>query len=203
MANPPPNLESILATLGNIGLKRTCPVASCLTDIAAAQQPRPSSTPQGGPPPTNPYSAQAPPYPPPPTYGYPAPSASGTFDLSAVKPVSSGTVALTDAVARAKAFAAKNGVTPYAQSTPYVSNEPRAQENRSYGRSRSRSPPPRRDGFRENYNPYRDERREDRSHQSRDFGGDRFSPRGNHGGTTRDRSPKGGNDDNSETLQIE
>ncbi|KAK1772852.1 hypothetical protein QBC33DRAFT_31687 [Phialemonium atrogriseum] len=210
MANPAPDLESILAAL-------------------AAQRP-PNSTPahsQGGhaapaasypPAAHNPYATQAPPYQAGPSaYGYPAPSSSGNFDLSSIKPVNSGTVTIADAIAQAKAFATKNGATPYEHSSPYPpTKEPRGPDSRQYGRSRSRSPPPRRDGFRDNFNPYRDERRDDRGHQPREYGNDRsvspairggrqgFSPRG-VSGAPRERSPPrgGGGDDNTETMQIE
>lgn len=172
----------------------------------------------------NPYPSQAPPYQQAPgAYGYPAPSASGNLDLSSIKPVNSGTVTIADAIAQAKAFATKNGVTPYEHSGPYPPNDSRGPDGRAYGRSRSRSPPPRRDAFRDNFNPYRDERREDRGHQPREYGhghdrrsispgprGGRqgFSPRGGSG-APRDRSPPrgggggGGGDDNTETMQIE
>lgn len=91
-------------------------------------------------------------------------------------------------------------------------------------RSRSRSPPPvRRDTFRDNYNPYRDERRGEREPPARDpYGRERsfspglrarappgtFSPPrpglGGSGHPVRERSPIGrGGDDNTETLSIE
>ena len=97
---------------------------------------------------------------------------------------------------------------------------------RQYRRSRSRSrspPPPRRENFRDNYNPYRDERRDDRrGANGRDFqrdrsfspnprdrraGGNAFSPPPGRGyGTRGDRSPRGGTgggETTVETIQID
>lgn len=228
MANQAPDLESILAALGNTASLKGKPYGTYLTSPTASQRP-PTSTPshpQSGlpasaaapasyaPPAHNPYASQAPPYQQAPgSYGYPAPSSSGNLDLSSIKPVNSGTVTIADAIAQAKAFATKNGATPYEHSGAYPSKDSRGPDNRSYGRSRSRSPPARRDAFRDNFNPYRDERREDRGPQSREYGRDRslspgprggrqgFSPRGGSG-PPRDRSPRGG-DDNTETMEIE
>jgi far upstream element-binding protein len=87
---------------------------------------------------------------------------------------------------------------------------------RSYRRSPSHSPPPtRRDAFRDNYNPYRDERRDDRrgapggrdrsySPGPRDRQGDSFRPSssrdyGGRGG----RSPPGRGEENVEMIQID
>lgn len=97
-------------------------------------------------------------------------------------------------------------------------------------RSRSRSPPPsRREPFRDNYNPYRDERRSERPPAGRDqYGRERsfspgprgrgppgtFSPGRSGGGgggySMRERSPMGrggggggGDSDNSESISIE
>lgn len=145
-------------------------------------------------------------YPPPGAYGYPQPSSSGTVDLSAIKPVNSGTVSIQDAIAKAKAVAAANNLAPYERPPVYAGSDGRR-------RSRSRSPP-RREAFHENYNPYRDERRADRA--PRDHGRERsyspgprgrqgggaFSPRGSN--SARQRSPLRGEDDSSsETMQIE
>lgn len=146
-------------------------------------------------------------YPPPAAYGYPQPSSSGTVDLSAIKPVNSGTVSIQDAIAKAKAVAAANNLAPYERPPVYAGNDGRR-------RSRSRSPP-RREAFHDNYNPYRDERRADRGardHGGRDRsyspgprgrqGGGAFSPRGAN--PARQRSPLRGEDDSSsETMQIE
>lgn len=102
---------------------------------------------------------------------------------------------------------------------PSRDNDPRL-AGRSYRRSRSRSrSPPRvvRDSFRDNYNPYRDERRDDpRRSNGPGFARDRsFSPgpRGRPSGSTYspppsrayERSPPGrrGGDDNVETINID
>jgi far upstream element-binding protein len=142
-------------------------------------------------------------FPPPGAYGYPQPSSSGTVDLSAIKPVTSGTVSIQDAIAKAKAVAAANNLAPYERPPVYAGNDSRR-------RSRSRSPP-RREAFHDNYNPYRDERRAERG--GRDHGRERsyspqrgrqgaFSPRGSN--SARQRSPLRGEDDSSsETMQIE
>lgn len=156
--------------------------------------------------------------------GYPLlqPSNSGSLDLSSIKPVNSGTVSIADAIAKAKAIAAQKGVSydRPAPSNQYAGPDPRMNGGaRAYktSRSRSRSPPARRDGFRENFNPYRDERRGDRGPVARDYRersfspGPRgrgppgaFSPHGGGGGyPQRDRSPPGRGDDNVESIQIE
>lgn len=155
-------------------------------------------------------------YPPPGQYAYPQPSSSGSLDLSAIKPVNSGTVSLQDAIAKAKAVAAANNIAPYEQQRApgYGGPDARAGDGRHWGRDRSRSP--RRDNFRD-ANPYRDERRDERpardyGHQSRDRsfspgprgrqGGGAFSPRGVN--AVRQRSPlRSGGDDDSETMEIE
>ncbi|KAK7735268.1 hypothetical protein SLS53_007658 [Cytospora paraplurivora] len=147
-------------------------------------------------------------YAPPGQYQYPQPSSSGTVDLSGIKPVSSGSVSLQDAIARAKAVAAANNLAPYERPQGLGGNDGRRQ-------SGSRSPTQRREAFHDNYNPYRDERREERP--NRGYGRDRsyspgprgrqgsggaFSPRGAN--PIRQRSPLRGDDDNSsETMQIE
>lgn len=154
-------------------------------------------------------------YPPPAQYSYPQPSSSGTLDLSAIKPVTSGTVSLQDAIAKAKAVAAANNIAPFERPPGFGGSN----DGRQYRRSRSRSPSSRsRDPYQHNYNPYRDERRDDRP--PRDYGRDHardrsyspgprgrqsggsFSPRGVN--AVRQRSPLRGDDDNSsETMQIE
>lgn len=149
-------------------------------------------------------------------YQYPQPSSSGSVDLSAIKPVNSGTVSIQDAIARAKAVAAANNLSPYERTPVYAPPEVRQGDGHQYQPSRSRSPTARREAFRDNVNPYRDERRDDR--QPRDYGhardrsysprgrhgGASFSPRGSNNGSARDRSPlRGSGDDNSETMQIE
>ncbi|KAI9739480.1 MAG: hypothetical protein M1818_005168 [Claussenomyces sp. TS43310] len=153
-------------------------------------------------------------------YALPQPSNSGSVDLSGIKPISSGTVSITDAIAKAKAIAAEKGVN-YERPALYGGSDPRIGGGR---RSRSRSPPPaRRDAFRDNYNPYRDERRGDRVPTGRDYGRERsfspgalargapgtFSPpRPGIGGVSyapRERSPVGrsSDSDNMETISIE
>lgn len=138
------------------------------------------------------------------------------MDLRAIRPVNSGTVSIAEAIAKAKSYAAEAGVASYERPVVYPAHNGRgdgrdSREGRDYRRrSRSKSPASRRDTYRDNYNPYRDERREERS---RDYGhpGGRYSPDG-HGrggpyrssnGRDRDRSPPRGGDDNSETIQIE
>jgi far upstream element-binding protein len=132
--------------------------------------------------------------------------------------VNSGTVSIADAIAKAKAIAAEKGVS-YDRAPPsYNSQDPRVPGARPYrtSRSRSRSPPARRDAFRDNFNPYRDERRSDRVPTARDYRerslspglrgrgpSGAFSPHGGSGYVPRDRSPPRGNDDTVESIQIE
>ncbi|KAI2617433.1 hypothetical protein GGR54DRAFT_206986 [Hypoxylon sp. NC1633] len=200
-------------------------VQAILAALAAAQggapaTPNQPATPYAAPgyptnPPSNAYSAipantQPLPYA---TGAYPMPAAPG-FDLSAIRPVNSGTVNIGDAIAQARNFAADQGLTPYEQppSGSYQAYDARAAVDSRHYRSRSRSPPARRDAYRDNFNPYRDERRNDRAVHPRDYGRDRsmspgfnrnrssggvFSPRGHSG---RDR---GGDDDDSEIIEIE
>ena len=162
------------------------------------------------PPGQNPYPPQPGAYPPATAYPYPQPSASGSIDLSTIRPVNSGTLQLADAIAKAKAYAAEKGVTPYdRQPTAYP--DPRQADSRHYQRPRSKSPRGR-ESFRDNFNPYRDERRAEHGGQDRGYGRERsfspgrgrqgFSPRGAHGGG-RERSPLRGKDDNVETIEIE
>ncbi|KAL2203483.1 hypothetical protein CC79DRAFT_1278121 [Sarocladium strictum] len=187
--------------------------ATCkLTSDAAAQRPAttPTQTPPGAPsqayPPPGAQYQQGPPgapaynAPPP---GLPAPASSGNVDLSAIRPINSGTVNFDDIVSKARALAGQKGATSYDRPIVYNS-EPRASEPRGF-RSRSRSP--RGDYHHDNY---RDDRRggggggygrdygRDRSH-SPPRGGRQSSPRG--GG--RDRSPIRGGDDSSEVIEIE
>lgn len=211
---------------------QTRDIQSILAALSAAQRapfPTPSQVPAGAPPsyppphgaqsaPPAPYPGAPQQYPPAsaPGYGLPQPSSSGNVDLSAIRPVNSGTVGsagFEDAIAKAKAFAAQNGLSSYDRPIVYAQEPPRGQDSRGYQQSRSRSPPTHRDPYRDQVNPYRDERREDRSH-GRDYGnrersyspnrrGRTFSPR--NGNNNRDRSPlrSNGGDDNSETIQIE
>jgi far upstream element-binding protein len=146
-------------------------------------------------------------------------------DLSNVKPVNSGVVSIADAIAKAKAIAAEKGVAyerppSYGGAPSYGGQDPRASGGRPYrtSRSRSRSPPPaRRDAFRDNFNPYRDERRGgDRAPPMRDYrersfspgprgkgAGGSFSPAQGGSGYTRQRSPQRGGESNVESISIE
>ncbi|OHF02478.1 KH domain-containing protein, partial [Colletotrichum orchidophilum] len=212
MAEPPRDISSILAALG--AAQRG--TSSTPTQGQPGMPPSYPPPPGGQPPPSYPPMPQqsAPPYGGGGGYpGLPQPSSSGSLDLSSIRPVNSGTVSIADAIAQAKAFAAEKGVASYDRPLVYSNEAPRGQDPR-YGRSsRSRSPSNRRDQFRDNFNPYRDERRDDRP-APRDYGhgrersfspgprGRTFSPRNSNG---RERSPlRGtGGDDNAETIQIE
>lgn len=97
---------------------------------------------------------------------------------------------LEQAISHARNYATEQGITPHDRS-----------QDRGYRRSRSRSPPGRRDGYRDNFNPYRDERRNQRDRSySPGPRGRNFSPRGGHG---RERSPMRGRDDNIEMMEID
>ncbi|ORY64217.1 uncharacterized protein BCR38DRAFT_485354 [Pseudomassariella vexata] len=203
MADQSRSIESILAALA----QRPTPTPGQQPPAGAGYQQTP---PPNAYPPPMPHGAQPTQYTPS-AYSLPQPSSSGNLDLSAIKPVNSGTVDIADAIAKAKAFANEKGISSYDISR---APPPAAQygDARHY-RSRSRSPPARRDAFRDNFNPYRDERRDDGRGNARDYGGGHersmspgpgrgrssgtFSPRGSNG---RDR---GGADDDSETVQIE
>ncbi|KAK2037779.1 KH domain-containing protein [Colletotrichum somersetense] len=215
MAEPPRDISSILAALGAAQRGTSSTPAQGQPGMPPGYPPPPG----GQPPPSYPPMPQqsAPPY----AGGYPGlpqPSASGSLDLSSIRPVNSGTVSIADAIAQAKAFAAEKGVTSYDRPIVYSNEPPRGPDSRGYSRtSRSRSPSNRRDQFRDNFNPYRDERRGDERPAGRDYGhgrersyspnprGNTFSPRNPSG---RERSPLrgsggGGGDDNAETIQIE
>ncbi|CAI4219668.1 unnamed protein product [Parascedosporium putredinis] len=210
MSTQTPDIQSILAALAS---QRQAPQAGG----QAPGQPYPSSDQQAG------YHAPSAPasYGAPPGYAIPQPAASGSMDLSAIRPVNSGTVSIADAIAKAKSYAAEAGVASYDRPAGYSSHNGRGdgRDSRDYRRrSRSKSPAARRENYRENYNPYRDERREERS---RDYAqpSNRFSPddrnRGgahrNSNGRDRPSSPSrgsggmgaAGGDDNSETIHIE
>ncbi|KAI0010629.1 hypothetical protein F4779DRAFT_288645 [Xylariaceae sp. FL0662B] len=205
MADTQRSIESILAALA---AQRSGP-APTGTPSTQGQLPLPGYQPSPNPsayPPTMPPATQPAPYATG-TYPLPQPSSSGNFDLNAIKPVTSGTVNITDAIAQAKAYAAEKGLTSYERPPPgaYQSHDPA----RHY-RSRSRSPSARRDAFRDNFNPYRDERRDDRASHARDYGRDRsMSPgptRGRPAGTFSPRVTNGrdrGGDDDSEMIEIE
>ena len=163
-----------------------------------------------------PPSSQAQPYAAPGGYPIPQPGAGGNFDLSAIKPVSSGSVSIADAVAQAKQYAAEQGLTSYERAPgayPSHHDSRGGGDGSRHYRSRSRSPAARRgDAYRDNFNPYRDERRDDRGNHARDYGRDRsMSPgpggRGRSSGTYSPRVGSGrdraGDDENTETIQIE
>ncbi|OAA57965.1 far upstream element-binding protein [Niveomyces insectorum RCEF 264] len=186
------NLESILATLGQY---------QAYPPPSATGYPGQSQGPPGVPPP-----AGATGYPTtlsPSSYGYPKPTSSGSLDLSAaVQPTASGNVSIQEAVARAKAHAAQNGVTPYDRPIVYgapaaAPAPPMLSDSRRYRSSRSRSPAPRGggggDGYRDGHNPYRDERREE---QRRDATAATIISPGRGGG-------RGGRDDNVESIEIQ
>ncbi|KAJ8105701.1 hypothetical protein ONZ43_g7320 [Nemania bipapillata] len=198
-----PDINAILAALAHQRNAPTPNQSQTPHAIPPYQPPMPPSTY-----PTIPPATQPQPYPPT-NYSLPQPSASGNYDLSAIRPVTSGTVSFTDAVAQAKAYAAEKGLTSYERppQAAYPSHDARAADVRNY-RARSRSPT-RRDAYRDNFNPYRDERRDDRGNHSRDYGRDRsMSPGPNRGRPSGTFSPRGGGrdrpmDDNDEMIEIE
>ncbi|KAK1913258.1 hypothetical protein P3342_005194 [Pyrenophora teres f. teres] len=195
----------------------TAPDLNAILAALAAGRPGPSTTPSATP--QQPPQAQhAPPQgmpagfpgampnatpPAMPGYNFPPPTHSGSLDLSAIKPVSSGSVSIQDALAKARGFAAQKGLAHEAR--PAYQEDPRLSGRQSYRRSRSRSRSPvRREAARESYNPYRDERRDerrggygrerDRSPPRRDT----FSPSQQYG---QARSPPA--NDNSEVILID
>jgi far upstream element-binding protein len=156
-------------------------------------------------------------------YNLPQPTHSGSLDLSAIKPASSGSVSIQDALAKARGFAAQKGLSydprpnsfgmpahnpsPTTYAAPAHTEDPRLR-GRDYGgptRSRSRSPA-RRDNMRDSYNPYREERRggggagypRDRSRSPRR---NQYSPAPRAYGGRGDRSPPP--NDNSEVILID
>ncbi|KAJ6788497.1 hypothetical protein PWT90_09679 [Aphanocladium album] len=216
MAEPQPDIQSILAALGETIPMRLSACTHADRDfsllLSAAQRPTgatPTQTPPGAPgqsyaPPGAPQGGyQSPPagagYGVPAQQGLPAPAASGSVDLSAIRPVNSGTMSFDDVLSKARAFAAAKGVASYDQ--PLVYGAETRDADRPYRRSRSRS-------------PQRDHHNDRRGGYGRDQGRDRsWSPPGRgrnspRGGKGRDRSPirsggGGGGDENSETIQIE
>ncbi|KAI9664348.1 MAG: hypothetical protein M1831_002281 [Alyxoria varia] len=96
----------------------------------------------------------------------PQPTTTGNLDLSAVKPVNSGAVNLAEAIAKANSIA-----------------KMKQQGSDGSERASLSHTPPRRDNFRDNYNPYRDERREGKG-RDRSRSPNRGTPHGH-----RDRSP--------------
>ncbi|KAF2497464.1 hypothetical protein BU16DRAFT_605922 [Lophium mytilinum] len=197
MAAQQPDISAILAALG------TRSVFHPTRPAGTSSQPPP----QGLPPPG--YGIQTP-TPPVLQYGLPQPMNSGSLDLSAIKPVSTGSVSLQDALAKARGFAAEKGLQyDSGRNSSGPRDDPRL-ASRSYLRSRSRSrSPPRQNNLRDSYNPYRDDRREDprrggigysrdRSRSPPRGGRDTFSPPRAYGGR---RSPPV--NDNVETIVIE
>ncbi|KAF2689187.1 hypothetical protein K458DRAFT_383847 [Lentithecium fluviatile CBS 122367] len=213
-AQPTPDINAILAALAAANPART-----------------PLQTPQGAPPPHQGILPPGPPvYPsahptatPPamPGYGLPQPTQSGSMDLSSIKPISSGSVSIQDALANARAVAAQKGlkhdprpgsfdmqsyVTPVSTYTPAAYSEDprlRGRDFREHERSRSRSPP-RRDNMRDSYNPYREERRGGSGYGRERSGSPRrnqFSPPPRAYGGGRSRSPAP--NDNSEVILID
>ena len=209
--------------------------STVLTSLLAAGRPSttPSQTPQQPPQAQHPPPQGLPPgFPgamptatPPamPGYNFPPPTHTGSLDLSAIKPVSSGSVSIQDALAKARGFAAQKGlaheqarpgiaepwsgygVPAQTYTAPAYQEDPRLSGRQPYRRSRSRSrSPARREPVRESYNPYRDERRDerrgaygrerDRSPPRRDT----FSPSQQYG---QARSPPA--NDNSEVILID
>jgi far upstream element-binding protein len=161
-----------------------------------------------------------------PGFSFPQPTSSGSLDLSAIKPVSSGSVSIQDALAKARGFAAQKGLAfearpgmdgqwaamggqPQTYAVPAHQEDPRL-SGRPYRRSRSRSrSPQRRDNPRDSYNPYRDERRDERRGAPAAYGRERsrspqrrntFSPpRQQYGAHDRATPPN----DNSEVILID
>jgi far upstream element-binding protein len=235
MAAPTPDLNAILAALGKYIVQ--CRTSSNMLTAHSAAGRGPSTTPsqtsQQPPPAHHPPPQQLPPgYPgamptvsPPamPGFNFPQPTHSGSLDLSAIKPVSSGSVSIQDALAKARGFAAQKGLAfdPRPGTDPWAvignpsqtyamtahQEDPRL-GGRPYRRSRSRSrSPPRRDAARDGYNPYRDERRDER--RAGGYGRERsrsptrretFSPaHQQYSGQTRSPPPS----DNSEVILID
>ncbi|KAJ9665554.1 hypothetical protein H2201_004245 [Coniosporium apollinis] len=149
-----------------------------------------------------------------PGYALPQPSNTGSLDISAIKPVSTGSVSIADAIAKARGIAAEKGLAYEAgRSSAAPPREDPRLAGRQYRRSRSRSrSPPRRD-VRDSYNPYRDERRDDPRRGGNPYGRDRSrspAPRGRDAFSparytaTRNRSPPGrADDENVETIMVD
>ncbi|GAM85235.1 hypothetical protein ANO11243_032390 [Dothideomycetidae sp. 11243] len=134
-----PDINAILAALA--AQNRTASTPSQSTPVPSALPPGfPGAIPQQGGTP----SAGG--------FALPQPTNSGSVDLSSVRPVSTGSVSIAEAIAKARSIAADKNISG-ARDDPRLSGRP-------YRRSRSRSRSPgRRDAFRDNHNPYRDERR--------------------------------------------
>lgn len=173
--------------------------------LAALAAARPASTPSQAPPGVPQAYPGAPPTATPPAmpgYSLPPTSHPGAMDLSSIKPVSSGSVSIQDALANARAVAAQKGLKH--EPRPAYSEDPRLRGRDYRERSRSRSPP-RRDNMRDSYNPYREERRggngygRERSNSPRRSNQFSPPPRGYGGGRSRSPPPN----DNSEVILID
>ncbi|KAL6244929.1 hypothetical protein RBB50_008457 [Rhinocladiella similis] len=178
---------------------------------ALAAQQRQGGTPSQAPPPIPGAGFPPPQYPTPPggpptSYGLPPPINSGSVDLAGIKPISSGSVSIADAIAKARGIAAEKGI-PYDPSRPPINIDPRS-GSRGYRRSRSPSRSPsrtNRDAYRDSYNPYRDERRGNERAYTRERS---LSPRGGRYSPGRfrdDRSPgrDRGAEGESEVLPLD
>lgn len=133
------------------------------------------------------------------------------IDLSGSEQVSSGSVSIAEAIAKARGIAAEKGISYESRdggesparvhgrghelrdvgkaASASRDADPRpAGRSHQRSRSRSRSPPSRRDNYRDNYNPYREERREDR----RDAGGREYGRERSYSPGMRDRRGGGG-----------
>ncbi|KAJ9619305.1 hypothetical protein H2203_008634 [Taxawa tesnikishii (nom. ined.)] len=143
-----------------------------------------------------------------PGFSLPQPTSSGSVDLSAIRPSATGSVSIAEAIAKAKSIAADRGVSYDNRAAVAPPREDPRLAGRGYRRSRSRSrSPPRRDAFRDNYNPYRDERR-DNPRRGSGYGRDRTpspGPRGRNSfspGRGRRSPPARGGGDDSETISV-
>jgi far upstream element-binding protein len=133
-------------------------------------------------------------------FSLPQPNSSGSVDLSAIRPTNTGSVSIAEAIAKAKSIAADRGISydsrPQQQQQQPMHNQamqgdPRLAGRPSFQHSRSRSrSPPRRDNFRGNFNPYRDERRDaDRRDRGYNNNRDRSQSPGPRGGPRGNFSP--------------
>ena len=176
MANPPPDINAILAALNsNKPNGQSASVQSPVTPSSVNNLPNPNSS---G------------------TVPLPQPSSSGNFDLSSIKPVNSGSIGLNDAIAKARGIAAEKSASSGLFPTETSSTNWSAGRDSSNYRQRSRSPN-RRDNYRDSYNPYRDERRDDRRNT---YPRERsMSPVRGQGG----RESRGGQESDSEIIHVD
>ncbi|KAF2745782.1 hypothetical protein M011DRAFT_405510 [Sporormia fimetaria CBS 119925] len=210
-----PDITAILAALAQKSAQGT-PTQAAPT--APPGHPPPPGLPTG-----LPGALQIPTPPAIPGYGLPQPTSTGTLDLAGIRPSSTGTVNIQDALAKARGLAADRGISSYSGRpgnapigfsnyevlTRIAPQEDPRMSGRAYRRSRSRSRSPvRHNNMRDSYNPYRDERREDPRRGGVGYARDRSrSPRGRNtfspprGGGARDRSPPP--NDNSEVILID